>query len=76
MFMPFPGLWSCCHKGNGRLILGRLAVVVIPPANAKQGVIFPIIFLVPLLFFRWVNLAFLLKTKCFCHWFCFSSKVF
>jgi len=45
--------------------LGKLAVVVTSPANAKQSVIFPIAFLVPLLFFRWLNVPFLLKTQMF-----------
>lgn len=59
--MPFPGLWSCCFKGNARLILGKLAVALTPPANAKQSVIFPTAFPVPLLFSRWMNFSFLLK---------------
>lgn len=61
--MPFPGLWSCCFKGNARVILGKLAVALTPPANAKQGVIFPTAFPVPLLFFRWMNFSFFLKNQ-------------
>lgn len=59
--MPFPGLWSCCFKGNAGLILGKLAVALTPPANAKQSVISPTAFPVPLLFSRWMNFSLLLK---------------
>lgn len=61
--MLFPGLWSCCFKENARLILGKLAVALPSPASAKQGIIFPTAFPVPLLFFRWMNFSFLLNTQ-------------
>lgn len=75
--MPFPVLQSCCLKGNARLILGNLAVALAPPANAKQGVIFPTVFPISLLFFRGMNFfLYLKKMNAFAISAAFPSKSF
>lgn len=75
--MPFPVLESCCFKGNARLIVGKLAVALAPPVNAKQGVIFPTVFPISLLFFRGMNFFLQLKKpNAFAISAAFPSKTF